>query len=185
MADFFRPLHRMGVRLLPQATAKGLVKILRELSTTFGVAENLTSDDGHQFRAHDTQEFLARWAIEHRVSAAYNPHSNLRAESAVKTAKRMLMSSTKSDGSPNWDHVSRALLQHINTPIKVLGLSPAQLLFGRSIKDLLPVKRGDYKPAATWIREWREQALRHRVLSDKKEYRDHIDFASTTGDLSV
>ena len=64
MADFCQPLHRMGEKL---ATARGLDKILRELSTTFGVAENLTSDDGPQFRAHDTQEFLAR------------------AESAVKT----------------------------------------------------------------------------------------------------
>ena len=98
-----------------EATAKGLVKILRELSTTFEVADNLTTDDGPQLRAHDTQEFLARWGIEHRVSASYNPHSNLIAESAVNTAKRMLMSSTKSDGSPNWDHVARALLQHRNT----------------------------------------------------------------------
>ena len=102
-----------------EATAKALVKILRE-STTFGVAENLTSDDGPQFRAHDTQEFLDRWGIEHRVSTAYNPHSNLRAVSAAKTAKRMLMSSTKSDGSPNWDHIARALLQHRNTPIQSL-----------------------------------------------------------------
>ena len=85
------------------ATAKDLVKILRGLSTTFGVAENLTSDDGPQFRAH---EFLARLGIEHRVIAAYNPHSNLRAESAMKTAKRMLMSSTRSDGFLNWDHVA-------------------------------------------------------------------------------
>ena len=83
----------------------------------------------------------------------------------MKTAKRMLMSSTKLDGSPNWDHVARALLQHRNMPIKGLGLSPAQLLFGRSIKDLLPMKGGVYKPAETWItfREQREQALRHRV----------------------
>ena len=72
------------------ATAKDLVKIL-------------TSDDGPQFRAH---EFLARLGIEHRVIAAYNPHSNLRAESAMKTAKRMLMSSTRSDGFLNWDHVA-------------------------------------------------------------------------------
>ena len=100
-----------------EATAKGLVKILRELFTTFGVAENLTSDDGSQCRAHDTQEFLARWGIEHRISADYNPHSNLRAESAVKTPRRILMSSTKSDGSPNWDHLTRALLQHRYTPI--------------------------------------------------------------------
>ena len=61
--------------------------------------------------------------------------------------------------------MSRALLQHRNTPIKGLGLSPAQLLFGRSIKGLLPVRGGDYKPAETWItcREHRELTLRLRV----------------------
>ena len=37
-----------------EATANGLVKILRELFTTFGVAENLTTDDGPQFRAQDS-----------------------------------------------------------------------------------------------------------------------------------
>ena len=47
--------------------AKGLVKILRELFTTFGGAENITSEGGSQFRAHDTQEFLTRWGIEHRI----------------------------------------------------------------------------------------------------------------------
>ena len=108
-----------------EATAKGLVNVLKELFTTFRVAENLTSDDGSQFRAHDTQEFMTRSGIKHRVSADYNPHSNLRGESAVKTSKSMLMSITKLDGSPNWDHVSRALLQHRNTSIKGLGLSPA------------------------------------------------------------
>ena len=119
-----------------EAIAKGLVNVLKELFTTFRVAENLTSDDGSQFRAHDTHEFLTRWGIEHRVSAAYNP-------------KRMLISSIKSYGSLNWDHVARALLQHRNTPIKGLGLSPAQLLFGRRIKDLLPIKGGNYKPVET------------------------------------
>ena len=117
------------------------------------------------FEVHVVQEFLNRWGVEHSISADYNPHANLRAESSVKTAKRMLMSSTRSDGSPDWDHLSRALLQHRNTPIKGLGLSPAQLLFGRSIKDLLPVRGGDYKPTETWstCREYREKALRHRV----------------------
>ena len=41
-----------------------MMKILRELFTNFGVAENLTSDDWSQFRAHDTQEFLTRWGIK-------------------------------------------------------------------------------------------------------------------------
>ena len=151
------------------------MKILWDQFTAFGVAENLTSDDGSKFRAHVTQEFLKRWGVEHRISANYNPHANLRAESAVKTTKRMLMSSTRSDGSRNWDHVARALLQHRNTPIKGLGLSPAQLLFGRSFKDLLPVRGGDYKPAETWItcREQRELALCHRVSLGGERWSEH------------
>ena len=158
-----------------EATVKELVKILREMFTTFGVSENLTTDDGSKMGAHVVEEFLTRWGVEHRISADYNPHANLRVESAVKTAKRMLMTNTRSDGSPNWDHVSRALLQHRNTPIKGLDLSPAQLLFGRSIKDLLPVKGGDYKPAETWItcREHREKALRHRVSLGGERWSEH------------
>ena len=87
----------------------------------------------------------------------------------------MLILSTKSDGSLNWDHVSRALLKHRNTSIKGLGLYPAQLLFGRSIKDLLPVKGGAYKPAETWItcREQREQSLCHRVSLGGERWVEH------------
>ena len=73
----------------------------------------------------------------------------------------MLLSSTRSDESRDWDNVLRAILQHRNTPIKGLDLSPAQLLSGRNIKDLLQMKGGDLKPAETWItcREHREKAI--------------------------
>ena len=56
------------------------------------------------------EDFLARWGVDHRISADYNPHSNLRAETGVKTAKRTLMTMTSahSDGSLDWDKVSRA-----------------------------------------------------------------------------
>ena len=96
-----------------EASAKGLVNILRDQLTTFGIAENLTSVDGSQFRAHVTQEFLDRSGVD------YNPHVNIRAESAVKTAKSILMTSTRTDGSRVWDTVSRGLLQHRNRHIGV------------------------------------------------------------------
>ena len=53
---------------------------------------------------------------EHRVSSAYHPHSNLRAETAVKSGKRLLLDNTRSDRSPDMDKVTRALMQHRNTP---------------------------------------------------------------------
>ena len=105
------------------------------------------------------------WGISHRVSSAYHPHSNLKAETAVKSGKRMLFDNSKSDGSPNWDKVIRALMQHRNTPDSEYNMSPAQLVLGRPIRDFLPIKPGKFSPSEDWIdcRESRELALRKRL----------------------
>ena len=99
------------------------------------------------------------------MSSAYYPHSNLRAETAVKSGKRILLDNTKSDGTPDWDKVCRALMQHRNTPDAEFGLSPSQLVFGRPIRDFLPVRPGHYSPSEVWVdcREAREMAFRTRV----------------------
>ena len=34
--------------------------------------------------------------------------------------------------------ITQAMLAYANTPCKILGKSPAQLAFGRSLKDFLP-----------------------------------------------
>ena len=84
-----------------EATAKDLTKILREHFMVFGAAEEISTDSGSQFISHEFNEFLQTWGVKHRMSSEYNPHSNLRAETGVKTAKRLLMTATKSDGSPD------------------------------------------------------------------------------------
>ena len=85
----------------------------------------------------------------------------------AKTAKRLLMTSTKSDGSPDWDKVSQARLRKRNRtkPNRDLNLFPAQLLFGYAIRDLLTVRPGQDTHAETWINrcEQRELTLRHKV----------------------
>ena len=140
-----------------------MINRLKHYFCTFGIAEEISSDDGPQFRSSQFQQFLQSWGVKHhRVSSAYNPHSNLRAETAVKSGKRLLLDNTKSDGSPDWDKVIQALMQHRNTPDSEYGLSPSQLVFGRPIRDFLPIKPGQYKPSDVWVnsRETRELALR-------------------------
>ena len=112
---------------------------------------NLSTYNDTRFRSRAFQDFLKSWGVSHRVSSDYNPHSNLRAETAVKSAKRILLDNTKSDGSPIWDKVCRAVMQHRNTPLNDVKLSPAQLVFGRPIRDFLPVKPGMFKPSEVWI----------------------------------
>ena len=157
------------------ASARKLVEIFREYFSTFGVACEISSDSGSQYTSHEFATFLEKWGVSHRKSAEYNPHSNLRAESAIKSAKRLLSANTRSDGSPLWDQISKALLQHRNTPVTDLELSPAQLLFGRPIRDHLPIKPGLFNPAEVWVtnREQRELALRHRVTRGGERWSEH------------
>ena len=142
------------------------MRLLKEYFATFGVAEHVSSDEGSQFVSTKFEKFLQSWGTDyHKVSSAYNPHSNLRAETAVKTAKRMLTDNTKNDGSPDWDKISRALMQHRNTPMDGINFSPAQLLFGRPIMDFQPIRPGQFRPAEVWVdcAEKRELALRQKL----------------------
>ena len=148
-----------------EATTEKVIDIFKTSFSTFGVAVNLSTDNDTRFRSHAFQDFLKLWGVSHRVSSDYNPHSNLRAETGIKTAKRILLDNTKSDGSPLWDKVRRAMMQHRNTPLNDVKLSPAQLVFGRPIRDFLPVKPDMFKPSEVWVdnAEKRELAMKKRL----------------------
>ena len=158
-----------------EASSTELVKTFKDYFSIFGIAEHLSSDGGPQFRSSQLQEFLKSWGVEHRVSSSYHPKSNLRAETAVKSAKRIVMDNTKLDGTPEWDRLRRATMQHRNTPDTEYGLSPSQLLYGRPIRDFLPIKPGHFKPSEVWVdcREKRELALRKRLYKGAERWTEH------------
>ena len=144
--------------------SSGLVKCLREICVTHGIADELSSDGGPEFTAEATQQLLSNWGVHQRLSAVALAHSNGRAELGVKTCKRMLMDNTGPNGEINLDKVHRGMLQYRNTPDRDTGLSPAQMIFGRPIKDFIPILPGPYKPQNTWIEtsRTRKEAKRAR-----------------------
>ena len=148
----------------PGGGANALIQCLKTHFTTFGIPAELATDGGPTYRAGLTEKFLQDWGVHHRVSSAYFPHSNQRAEGGVKTAKRMLMENLSPAGKLNTDRFFRALLCHRTTPDRDTGLSPAQVVFGRVIRDFLPVLPQQYKPRPEWTlsMEQRELALARR-----------------------
>ena len=78
---------------------------------------------------------LKRWGVNHDPSFAYFPQSNGRAEVAVRITKRILEDNVGPNGSLDNDKVVRALLQLRNTPDRDCGLSAAEVLFSRRLKD--------------------------------------------------
>ena len=80
--------------------------------------------------AYETKRFLSDYGVHHRVSSVAFPHSNQRAELAVKSMKRLLRNNVSGDGKLNSDRFQQAVMQYRNTPNRDTGRSPAQVIFG-------------------------------------------------------
>jgi hypothetical protein len=118
--------------------------------------------------------------VHHRKSAAYNPQSNGRAEVAVKKAKRLLKSCIGSGGSLNNDKFLRGMLQLRNTPDPECKLSPAQVLFGRTLRDAFSFvnhcpKFENQAIQPIWREAWaaKEDALRTRFAGSVEKLNLH------------
>ena len=146
--------------------AAGLIKCLRGEFVTYGVPVEFSSDGGPEFVASETQSFLKAWGVHHRVSSVAFPHSNCRAEVGVKTCKRLIIGNTGPNGELDVAQFQQAMLQYRNTPDQDTKMSPAMIIFGRCIRDLIPVLPGKYKPQQAWVDNagQRETALRKRHL---------------------
>ena len=162
------------------AGAAGLVRHLRSFFVTFGVPEEISSDGGPEFSARSTETFFRLWGVRHRLSSAYFPQSNGRAEVAVKTAKRLLMSNTGPTGSLDHDKFVRAMLQLRNTPDPDCNISPAQIIFGRPLRDSLSFvnrleKFSNPHILPTWRQAWsaKEDALRARYIRTTESLLKH------------
>ena len=163
------------------AGAKRLCQALRQVFATFGVPEEISTDGGPEFIADETKDFFSRWGVKHRLSSSYFPQSNGRAELAVKATKRLLEDNIGPNGDLNTDKVVCALLQHRNTPDRDCSLSPAEIIFGRPLRDGMPLVRKstmifDNKYVRSqWHESWaaKETAMRSRLVRNCENLEAH------------
>ena len=102
-------------------------------------------------------------------------HSNCRAEVGVKTIKRFITGNVGKNGAINIDAFQAAILQYWNTPDPTTKMSPAMCVFGRPVKDLIPILPGKYNPHTTWREslQLREEALRHCHMHHQEKWSEH------------
>ena len=132
------------------SASQEIINLLREFFHRFGIPEEISMDGGPNLDSKAVLSFLSAWGVRRRLSSAYYPQSNGRAEAAVKTAKRIISGNTGTKGNINTDKIARALLQYRNTPIKGTDTSPAHLTLGRNLRDFVPQPPSGYKISNKW-----------------------------------
>ena len=162
-----------------QFDAKSLVNKVRGWCESFNIPEEISTDGGPQLTSKVFQDSLTAWDVRHRLSSVYYPHSNCRAELAVKTAKRLLRDNMGPGGDLNNDRFMRAIMQYRNTPMQDCRMSPAQMVYGRQLRDFLPALHNKLEPMKDW-----SVTLEHRErMLAKKRDQDGQKWAARTKDL--
>ena len=165
------------------STFEYIKKVLLMYFSIFGVPQELASDGGPPFDSFEYRDFLTTWNIHRRLSSAYYPQSNGRAEVGVKTAKRILLGNVDpKTGRLDNEKAVKALLTHRNTPCQQTGTSPAIALFGRPVRDHLPIQEIRLQDGWNQIADNREQAMarkQHITVDHSRKPLDPLNVGDT------
>jgi hypothetical protein len=122
------------IDFLPNLSTNTVVAKLKSHFARYGIPSVLITDGAPTFTSEQFKHFVTSWRISHQMSSPYHSPSNGKAESAVKIAKKLMLRSAAANEDPYL-----ALLEIRNTPTVGIGSSPAQRLFGKQTRSLIPI----------------------------------------------
>jgi len=120
------------VEELRNKTAAGVIEALKKTCARHGIPETIVSDN-MPFSSSTFREFARYWNCDVITSSPEYPQSNGQAERHIGTIKQILRKATEEGND-----IHMGLLHYRNTPISNVGLSPAQMLMSRRLRDTLP-----------------------------------------------
>ena len=88
---------------MPSTTFQRTITVLRDLFSSYGLPEEVVSDNGPQFVSHDFSNCMKMNGIKHTLTPPYHPASNGAAERSVQILKQAFRKQVVShhEGQPN------------------------------------------------------------------------------------
>ena len=119
----------LEVHMMSSTTSSSTVKKLQYIFSIFGLPRVIVSDNATVFTSAEFQKFADENGIAHQKVAPYHPAFNGLAERAIQTFKEGIK---KLSGLPE-TRSSWFLFAYCTTPQASTGVSPAFLMFGRTL----------------------------------------------------
>lgn len=130
------------VAFLENQTSKCVCEKLEAIFARHGKPNVVRSDNGPQFKSPHFRQLSKDWEFIHITSSPHYPQSNGQAEAMVKAVKALMKKN---------ENLEQALLEYRTTPL-ANGLSPAELLMGRTLRGAVPIPVSQLKPKDQKIR---------------------------------
>lgn len=144
----------LEINKLTSKTASEVITVLRRHFGRYGIPEVVVSDN-NPFGSAEFLDFARELHFSSVTSSPRFAQANGKAENAVKTAKRLLQRAHESGINANL-----ALLEWRNMPLEGRNASPAQLMFGRQTRTLLPASPSQLKSSGPHPAEAQEALQR-------------------------
>ena len=124
---------------LTSSKAKAVIRKFKSIFSRHGIPDEILSDNGPQYSAQEYKYFGKVYNFRFESSGPKYPQSNDQAERTIQNVKHLLEKAKRDKQDPYL-----LLLDHRSTPID--RLSPAQALFGRRLRGILPISSHQLMP---------------------------------------
>ncbi len=121
-------------------TAADTIAVLRWAFTSFGLPEQIVSDNSPQFVAHELAESFRVDGVKLIRVVPYHPSSNEAVERLVQSFKQC-MKADKHDSLVFQHGLQNYFMTHRSTPQGTTGQSPASFFLGRPIRTRFDLMR--------------------------------------------